>query len=164
MEWINGSLSTVLLGALVAFLLILIFYVLWLNYKMNRLSRKYQQYMQGEDGQTLERKLAVEVRELREMTAAISSMVAEQEQLGALQNNALQKVGMVHYNAFTDGSQDDSFSLTLLDGKGNGVTLTTLSSREESRVYAKMVRNQQYIGRASREEEKSLEMALHHEK
>lgn len=160
MNLLDGSFDTILLSALIAFLLILIFYVMWLNHKMNRLTKKYEAYMQGEDGQTLERKLAVEVKELREMTAAMSSMVAAQEEMGKLQHSALQNVGLVQYNAFADSSQQDSFSLTLLDGRGCGLTLTALSSRDESRLYAKSVRNGHHVGRASREEEKSLELAL----
>lgn len=160
MNWFTSAGSNMLLGVLAAFLLLLIFYVLLLNYKMNRLTKKYHQYMKGEEGISLERKLSVEVKELREMTGRISSMVAEQEELSRLQNSALQNVGLVQYNAFPDSGQQESFSLTLLDGKGSGFTLTSLTNRNESRLYTKIVREGKYLGRASMEEEQSLEQAL----
>ncbi len=160
MNWISGTPDTIMMGILIAFLLILILYVLLLNYKMNRLTKKYNRYMLGEDGQTLERKLAVEVKELREMAASITSMIEEQEVLSRTQDSAIQNVGLVQYNAFPDSSQQDSFSLTLLDGRGSGLTLTALSSREESRIYVKAVRDGRHVGRASLEEEESLEQAL----
>ncbi|MCI5836410.1 MAG: DUF4446 family protein [Veillonellaceae bacterium] len=163
MDWLNGGGGTVLLGAELALLCILVVYIMILQAKVTRLTRKYDMFMRGEDGNTLERKLAVEVRELREMTAAISSMVAEQENLSRVQHEALQHLGFVRYNAFGENGRPDSFSVTLLDGKADGLVLTSLTGMEETRLYAKRITNGQFMTRPSREEEQSLQQALRHE-
>lgn len=51
----------------------------------------------------------------------------------------LQKVGFVRFNPFSDTGGDQSFSLSLLDGKDNGVIFSSLHSRGHTRIYAKEV-------------------------
>lgn len=160
MAGMGSTADTMMLGVLIALLVIVLAYILLLRYKINRLSRNYTMFMRGANGQTLESKLGTEVRRLREMTEKISETVAEQKTLSRVQNGALQNVGLVRYQAFPDSSQRESFSLTLLDGNRSGVTLTALSGRSESRIYAKPVRDGQYTVRASAEEEESLRQAL----
>lgn len=51
----------------------------------------------------------------------------------------LQKVGFKRFNPFTDTGGNQSFMLTLLDEIGNGIVISSLHSRENTRVYAKSV-------------------------
>ncbi len=51
----------------------------------------------------------------------------------------LQKIGFNRYNPFTDTGGDQSFSVTLLDENGNGIVISSLHSRENTRLYAKKV-------------------------
>ncbi|MCL6594913.1 MAG: DUF4446 family protein [Firmicutes bacterium] len=55
------------------------------------------------------------------------------------QGNALQRVGLVRYDAFPGAGGQFSFSVALLDGTATGVILTAISGREETRMYAKWV-------------------------
>ena len=160
MAWLTETTCTIMLGVLIALLVIVLVYVLVLYTQMRQLRQKYNLFMRGEDGKTLERKLATEVRELRELGASISAMGAAQENLSRVQHAALQQVGFVQYNAFAANGQQDSFSLTMLDGRGNGVTVSAISGSEETRVYAKEIRVGRYLSRPSREEEESLARAL----
>lgn len=50
-----------------------------------------------------------------------------------------QKVGLVRYNPFSDTGGDQSFVLALLDGKDDGVIITSLHSRDQTRVFAKPI-------------------------
>ena len=52
----------------------------------------------------------------------------------------VQKVGLVRYNPFSETGGNQSFVLALLDAKGNGLVMTTLHSREATRVFAKPVK------------------------
>jgi len=58
----------------------------------------------------------------------------------------LQKVGLVRYNPFSDTGGDQSFVLAVLDGNDNGVVITSLHSREQTRVYTKPVENGKEAG------------------
>lgn len=53
--------------------------------------------------------------------------------------HTVQGVGMVRYSAFEDTGGDQSFSLALVDGRGDGIVLSALYGREETRVYGKPV-------------------------
>lgn len=50
-----------------------------------------------------------------------------------------QKIGLLRYNPFSDTGGNQSFVLALLDGNDNGFVITTLHSREATRVFAKPV-------------------------
>lgn len=51
----------------------------------------------------------------------------------------VQKVKLIRYNPFNDVGGDQSFSIALLDNKGEGVVLTSLHNRSGTRVFAKPV-------------------------
>ncbi len=49
------------------------------------------------------------------------------------------RLGFVRYNAFSDVGSDQSYALALLNRDGDGVVLTSIYSREETRTYGKVV-------------------------
>jgi hypothetical protein len=51
----------------------------------------------------------------------------------------VQKVGLIRYNPFSDTGGNQSFVLALLDGNNNGFVITSLHSRDSTRVFAKPV-------------------------
>lgn len=51
----------------------------------------------------------------------------------------IKKVGLVRYNPFFETGGNQSFVLTLLDSNDNGFVITSLHSRESTRVFAKPV-------------------------
>ena len=52
---------------------------------------------------------------------------------------AVQRVGVVRYDAFADMGGHLSFSAAFLDERGTGVVMTCINSRNEARLYAKGV-------------------------
>jgi hypothetical protein len=53
----------------------------------------------------------------------------------------IQRANMIRYDAFEDVGGQQSFAIALLDGRGDGIVLTSVYSRMEIRVYAKAIRN-----------------------
>lgn len=51
----------------------------------------------------------------------------------------LQKLGFKRFNPFTDTGGDQSFALSILDENNNGVVISSLHSRESTRIYAKRI-------------------------
>jgi hypothetical protein len=49
----------------------------------------------------------------------------------------MQRVGFLRFNPFRDAGGDQSFSLALTDDEGNGFVLSSLHSRDASRIYGK---------------------------
>lgn len=53
----------------------------------------------------------------------------------------LQKIGLIRFNPFTETGGNQSFALSLLDGKNDGLVISSLHSRLQTRWYAKTVKN-----------------------
>lgn len=72
----------------------------------------------------------------------------------------LQNWALVRFKAFQNTGSDQSFALSLLDAAGDGVVLSSLFGREESRVYCKPVERGQSIYPLTEEEKEVITMAL----
>ena len=83
---------------------------------------------------------AVEARDgLRPRTSA-SEPMAGVEASPVTVEGALSRVGLVRFDAFADAGGAQSFSLALLDPAADGVLLTSLHSRQVTRLYVKSIR------------------------
>lgn len=100
---------------------------------------------------------------LTELRASLGDLQRSSEaRLGALEDavrSDLQRVGFVRYNSFSDVGSDLSYSFALVDGRGDGVVLTSIYSREETRSFGKAVRNFAPQQGASKEEQAAIEAA-----
>lgn len=71
-----------------------------------------------------------------------------------------QKLALLRYNPYGDTGGEQSFSLVLLDGKDNGVVLTSLHTRAGTRIYAKQINKSKSELSLSKEEDQTLKQAL----
>ena len=84
--------------------------------------------------------VAGEVESLREYVDQLRAADSAADEKRVHDNaGALCHVALVRYDAFTDMSGRMSFSLALLDDRGDGVTLSALAGRSDTRIYAKSV-------------------------
>ena len=74
-------------------------------------------------------------------------------------SQALRHVSVVRYDAFGDLGGRFSFSAALLDDSGDGIILTSIHGRTETRTYVKGVTNGQADIDLSPEERKAMELA-----
>lgn len=72
----------------------------------------------------------------------------------------VRRVGLLRYDAFEDVGGRLSFSCALLDERGNGVVLTSINGRQETRVYAKPVAAGASTYNLSLEEEEAIRQAM----
>jgi len=75
-------------------------------------------------------------------------------------DGSVQRVALLRYDAFEDVGGRLSFSCALLDQRGNGVVLTSINGRQETRVYAKPVAEGRSGYNLSTEEEEVIRQAL----
>ncbi len=148
----------VVAGAVV--IVVLFLYCILLQTKINALTKRYDYFMAGENGVSLERKLAVEVKELRDAAESIEQLFQQQQAIHTTQQNTFQKIGFVKYNAFENIGNDLSFALTLLDGNNNGVCISSVYGRSESRIFSKPIVKGKSLAGLSQEEMESLNDAL----
>lgn len=78
---------------------------------------------------------------------------------GAVDNQALRDLAIVHYDALKEMSGHRSFSLALLNSAGDGVVVSSINGRTETRTYAKAVRDGHATEMLSPEESQALRAA-----
>ncbi|MBN1487775.1 MAG: DUF4446 family protein [Anaerolineae bacterium] len=91
--------------------------------------------------------------------ARIGQIEATLKRFNNLLPHTIQGYGTVRYQAFPNVGGDQSFSLALVDGRGNGVMLTGLHGRDVTRVYAKPLVQWRTSYSLSAEEQQSLGQA-----
>lgn len=153
-------LVNILLIVLTVLTVVLLGLVFQMRSEISALRKKYKYFMEDENGASVERKLSVEVKELRELSRTSEDMLHQHELLSSMQTQSFQRSGLVKYDAFDDTGDKLSFSLTLLDGTNHGFVLSSLVGRDTSRIYVKQIMNGQCREALSSEEAESIAMAL----
>ena len=146
--------------ATIVLVIALLVYCVILHIRLGSLKKKYDYFMQGENGASLERKLSVEVSEIRDAAKGLETMMTEQAAIRNIQSNTIQKIGFIKYNAFENIGNDLSFALTLLDGNNNGICISSIYGRNESRIFSKPIVKGKSLVSLSQEELESLNEAL----
>lgn len=132
---ITANLGAVVIGLAVLVLLLLIM-LICVKSKLSALQKKYDFFTQGEstDIDTLLTNTLVELRKAKEDLAELTEKHrALREQV----KGCLQTVKLERYDAFDAMGGKMSYSLLLADENKNGVIITSMYGREESRSYAK---------------------------
>jgi len=69
------------------------------------------------------------------------------------------RVGFLRFNAFPDAGAELSYALALLNDSGDGVVISSIFSREDTRTFGKAVNRFQPLQEASREELSAIALA-----
>jgi hypothetical protein len=84
-------------------------------------------------------RLAALDRAAAQAAAERAEALGRLEALERIARSEVPRVGFVRYNAFSDVGSDLSYALALLSRDGDGVVLSSIYSREETRTYGKAV-------------------------
>ena len=91
------------------------------------------------DDPILDHLLASQMQRLDGVADELMAQGARLRSIEAGGRHAVQRVGLVRYNPFEDTGGNQSFALALLDADANGVMLTSLHSRQATRVYLRTI-------------------------
>ena len=142
---------------------IVVIMFLWLGgltFVLARTVKHYQRLTEGVEKKDLKSLLEEILRRIRAKDEEIEKLTAQAAGLEKDSLRHIQKVGFMRYNPFADTGGDQSFVLSLLDGKDNGIVLSSFHGRESTRIYAKSVRKGMGENFAlSEEEEKIIKLA-----
>ncbi|MCA1726474.1 MAG: DUF4446 family protein [Actinobacteria bacterium] len=114
----------------------------------------------GPGGDLLAATLDGQGRTLDRVEAAIRRLAAEANRLDGVLKTAVQHVAVVRFDAFEDMGGRLSFSAALLDASGDGMVITSINGRQDTRCYAKPVRRGTSPHNLSDEEEVAIREAL----
>ena len=127
--------------------------------KIRKLTSKYNKFMNGLSGASMEDVL---YNCIDKVNGVIDKNKELEYELNVAKRNMLyciQKVGIVRYNAFDNVGSDLSFSIALLDNNDDGVVISSLYSRETSSTYAKPITGGKSKYALSAEEIKAIDRA-----
>jgi hypothetical protein len=154
-----SNVQTTILIALTAVLCGLVGWVIALQVRLRRLARQYTTLLRGADEMDIESLLTQHIAEVQSALETVSSLEQRTERLEASQPHTLQWVGTVRFNPFRDTGGAQSFALALVDDRGDGFVLSSLHARENTRVYAKLLRGWSSEHMLTDEEKQAIERA-----
>ncbi|WP_309123361.1 DUF4446 family protein [Paenibacillus sp.] len=119
--------------------LIVLLFVLWIAalVRIGRLKRRLNAFVDGSGMPDLESVMRQMHERMNALTSKAEAHAHSIEKLEARSGRMKSNVGVVRYNPFDDRGSDLSFSVAFLDDREDGVVISALHSRDESRVYAK---------------------------
>lgn len=97
---------------------------------------------------------------IKRLEAAVRALHGTDQGQQQLIEGAVRRVGLVRYDAFEDVGGRLSFSCALLDDHGNGVVVTSINGRQDTRVYAKPIVSGKSSYNLSTEEDEAIRQAL----
>lgn len=126
--------------AILGFLCILSYLLIFSLYnKLKRFQDAYLALQTFANGNSLDELLGEYLSEVKKVNASLAQNEKRIEQAEAKLRSSVDRAELVRFNAFDNMGSDLSFALALLNQEGNGVVLSSINSREESRIYAKPI-------------------------
>lgn len=140
--------------------LILVILVVTNMVKTGNLKKKYQEFMKGKDGKSLESEILKRIDEIDHLSSSNQEILKDIETIFANMKITYQKTGIVKYDAFNEMGGKLSFALALLDQENNGYLINAMHTREGCYTYIKeIIHGESYIVLAE-EEKKALDQAI----
>ena len=151
------TVSVIAVAALVVGLLALLV-SLWLVLRTRRLARlgAFRPQMPAD----LQTRLDNEIARADRLNTQVQELAARLPVVERQSAASLQRVGIVRYNPFADTGGQQSFAVAMLDSRGSGFVISSLHSRQATRIYLKQVSAGRSDTALSDEESEAIKQAL----
>jgi len=144
-------------------LITLLIFLIWISaitFWIIKVRKTFQVITQGVSKQDLKSILESLLKNSEIENKKAQEILKKIDQLEKASTLNIQKIGLVRFNPFADTGGDQSFVIALLDGKDNGVVISSLHSRDVTRIYAKPIENSKAIRyELSKEEQEAIKKA-----
>lgn len=122
-----------------------------------RRMRRHYAVLQGEDGtESFVAAVSRKAEEVERLRSDVERTRTQVESLRVDLSDAIRHVAVVRYDAFNDMGGRMSFSAALLDDAGDGLVVSSINGRTETRTYAKGVKAGASDAILSPEEEQAI--------
>jgi len=128
--------------------------------RLRRLRRDLAVVQAGDDGQSFLASAARQIEHIARLRAELSSVEARLHDLRLDVADSLRHVAVVRYDAFRDMGGRMSFSAAMLDDAGDGLVISAIHGRSETRSYAKGVKAGTSDQQLSPEERQAIAFAI----
>lgn len=145
---------------LAVLLLAIIGWLIFLTVERQKIVTKMGYLFSGNEKESLGDKIKGYAKDVKMVEDHVFKLDKEIKRVASISESGLYRRGFVRYNPFGDVGGNQSFSLCLLDKEGDGYVVSSIHSREGTRVYAKTVEGGKSAYNLSEEEKKSIQLAL----
>ncbi len=113
----------------------------------------------GKEVADLEGVIFEQIKRLRQNEKNLRDLAKFCQNLEKIAEKSIQKTGVVRFNPFKDMGGDQSFSIALLDAYDSGLIISSLFTREGTRIYTKPIEQGNSKYPLTEEEKRAIEMA-----
>lgn len=159
-SYITGLTGGVMFLLLLVLIIILAVITVSMSLRLSRLTKKYQMFMRGRDGESMERVFADKLANVEKIDNRGEENKEDIEVLKGRISSSLTHYGIVKYDAFDDVGGKMSFALAMLDDSNTGFILNTIHSRDNCFQYIKEIVNGESYILLSEEEMEALNRAV----
>jgi hypothetical protein len=147
-------------GAIGLVLLVLVVVLIVHSRRIRQATDAYRSLVSDSQGGSLQQLLDSHLGKVIEVGTKMEELSALYETLETRSRGSLQHVGMVRFNPFEDTGSDQSFAIALLDDRRDGIVLSSLHGRGQTRVFAKPVEGGTSSHQLSDEEAQAIRVAV----
>ncbi|MCV0403744.1 MAG: DUF4446 family protein [Chloroflexi bacterium] len=147
-------------GVLAGLVVILLIVVLAQSVRLGRAVRRYRDLVRDGEGGSLHDRLVGSAEQAVHATERMREIEALHATIEGRTRRSLQHIGLVRFNPFDDTGSDQSFAIALLDDDRDGIVISSLHGRANTRVFAKPVADGSSPHNLSDEESQAIRIAV----
>ncbi|MDD5748116.1 MAG: DUF4446 family protein [Actinomycetota bacterium] len=153
----NLTAITVVIGSAV---ILLAAFALYIFMRLRRIQSEYDILTRGTEGKSFIEIINDNIAETDVLLEEVTHLSDMSATLLRRMAGSIQHIGVVRYDAFREIGGLMSFSIALLDDRGNGIVLTSIYGRTESRTYTKPIFERSSNYELSPEEKEAIRLAM----
>jgi hypothetical protein len=156
---LDPQLVAILAAAAAGLSLVTLLVALVVGLRLRRVRRELRQALGGEGASVVDA-LGRQGSQVDDLRRDLLDLDIRADELRGLLRGTVSRVGLVRYDAFEDMGGALSFSAALLDEQGDGVVISAINGRTETRCYAKPIERAGSDSNLSGEESAAIDAAL----
>jgi hypothetical protein len=145
--------------SLLLLLLVLAIWTFLLHRSLTRVRHSYSVLLSNSNGEDLGKLLGEQWDEIQPMVREVEELSSRSRQMERQLTKTTQRIGLVRFDAFEGTGGQQSFALAMLDAEGDGIVVSSLHGRGQSRVYAKPIKHRKSTYSLSTEERQAIAQA-----
>ncbi|EKE11369.1 MAG: hypothetical protein ACD_15C00099G0001 [uncultured bacterium] len=146
----------IVIAVLAIFIFFTFFWTILLHKELKKIKQRSFDFFNGNSVKNIEDIIIDHSRIIKTLDKDIQELYNISNQINTLAHKGFHKFAMLRFNPFKEVGGNQSFSLALLNGKNNGLVISSLYTREGTRIYTKAIINGASEKHPLTEEEKEV--------
>lgn len=163
MSFLSNFIVNNLVSIILTFLVIVVLSIAWsayLQFQIAKLKQNQRVFFEGKNGKDLESVILKNNNEIKKLDNDIEDLYKISDKIHKIALRGIQKIGFVRFNPFKDTGGNQSFAIALLDANNNGIIISSLYARHETRIYSKPISAGVSKFQLSEEEKQAMKEAM----